>query len=112
MLEVSEEFTVEIDGELEDFIAVGEIEDQGENYIVAEDEYGELYVFTEDEEGELNMIDDDEIFETVISLYESEDKMEIDTTNLWDEEEFVDEEEEEEDEEVIAEDEFIEEDEE
>ncbi len=59
----------------------------------------------EDEEGELSMVDDDDIYETVISLHESEDKMEIDTTNLWDDEEFVEEDEEDE---VVVEDDFVE----
>jgi|GEM_PF-4695734 len=105
MVEIGEEFSVEIDGELEDFVALGGVDDQGDEYFVAEDEYGELYVFVEDEEGELSMVDDDDIYETVISLYESEAKMEIDTTNLWDDEEFVEEEEEEE---VVVEDDFVE----
>lgn len=96
MYDIGEEFSVEIDGEYEDFIALGEIEDQGETYLVAEDEYGEFYVFLEDEEGDLSMVDDEEVLETVFGLYESEDRLEMDTSNLWDDDSYEEEEEEEE----------------
>ncbi len=33
MVEIGEEFSVEIDGELEDFVALGSVDDQGDEYL-------------------------------------------------------------------------------
>lgn len=70
MYSYGEEFTYNIDGNLEYFTALSTVKIKENEYIIAEDGYGEKKVFRFDEDEEEIILIDDEDYELILEVYE------------------------------------------